>query len=118
MTGEVVSGHTKMDFNMTSVQAKELLEKLRDRDEIRRLLGSNLDPLREYGIDVDEDSLFLEGTEQAPHQPPHEPPSKELVDKVRDAIQHEITNAEQNPPMFAICSRIAIVAYISAASTK
>jgi hypothetical protein len=116
MTGEVVEGHSKMDFHMTSVQARELLEKLRDRDELRRFLGDDLGRLEPYGIQVEEDNLFLEGTEQAPHHPPHEVPSKELVDKIRDAIQHEITTAEQNPPMFAICSRIAIIAYISAAS--
>jgi hypothetical protein len=115
-TDQVIEGRLRLTIDMTSTQAAALLEKLENRDELRRLLGPNLEALHEYGIYVEEDRLALEGTDEAPHEPPHEPPSKELVEEVTRAIRAVIKRPTRNPPMFAICSRIGIVAYTAAAA--
>jgi hypothetical protein len=105
-----------VDFNITSSKAAELLKNLKKKDKLDKLLGPKLEGLADYGIDIKNDKLVLEGTDQAPHDPAYEAPSEELVRQVTEAIQAVITNTSQNPPMFAICSRIAVVAYTAAAS--
>jgi hypothetical protein len=111
-----IQGKTTIDFDMTSDQAARLLAELKDPEKLKRLLGPKLDGLGEYGITITDEKLVFAGTDEPPHDPAYEAPSEELVEEVRKAIQAVIRKTSRNPPMFAICSRIAAVAYSSAAT--
>jgi hypothetical protein len=105
-----------LEIDMTSSQAKDLLKKLKKKEDLDKLLGPEPKGLSDYGVEIKGEKLVLDGTDQAPHEPAYEAPSEELVKEVAAAIQAVITKTSQNPPMFAICSRIAVVAYTAAAT--
>jgi hypothetical protein len=112
----VIESKATLEITMTSEQAEDLLEKLKDPHHLKELLGPELKGLGHYGVHINNERLLLEGSDEPPHDPPFQAPSEDLVKEVSDAIQRVITKFPENPPMFAICSRIAVVAYTAAAT--
>jgi hypothetical protein len=110
-SSEPITGSIGLTIEMTSTQAADLVRKVKEDVEFRaRFERKPGAALRELGIDG---HLF---EEIDPQRHDFQLPEHEDLLKIIDAIQTARPDPQINPPAFAACSRIALIAYASAAS--
>jgi hypothetical protein len=110
-SSEPITGSIGVTIEMTSTQAAEFVRMVKENPDYRKKFEDEPEAaLRELGID----GHVFERIDPKRHE--FQLPEDEDLFKIIDAIQTARPDPLINPPAFAACSRIALIAYASAAA--